>query len=111
MARRARGERLLARGRGRGERVDRHAREGPVSVPRFFCDGASLAAGETAFLAREEWRHVRARRLADGDAVVLLGGSGLEAEAVLTAGGTAARVGLVRDGAAEPRLHVTVLLA
>jgi 16S rRNA (uracil1498-N3)-methyltransferase len=82
-----------------------------VSVPRFFCDSASLVAGETAFLAREEWRHVRVRRLADGDAVVLLDGSGLEAEAVLTAGGTAARVGLVRNGAAEPRIHVTVLLA
>lgn len=79
--------------------------------PRFFADGGALVPGETAFLARDEWRHVRVRRLADGAPVVVLDGSGREADGVLTAGGTAARVVALRDGRGEPRVRATVLLA
>jgi 16S rRNA (uracil1498-N3)-methyltransferase len=82
-----------------------------VSAPRFFCDAGGLAPGQTAFLSREEWRHVRSRRLADGDAIVLIDGSGAEADAVLTAGGTAGRIIGVRASAAEPRVAVSVFLA
>jgi len=41
-------------------------------------------AGETARLSPEETAHARARRLRPGDPVVLLDGSGREAEALLT---------------------------
>ena len=42
------------------------------------------SAGETARLSLEDAAHARARRLRPGDPVVLLDGSGREAEAVLT---------------------------
>jgi 16S rRNA (uracil1498-N3)-methyltransferase len=77
----------------------------------LFVERGALAEGALVALAEEERKHARARRLADGDAVVLLDGSGREGAAVLTDGGASARVLSVRDGAGEPRVSAVVLLA
>ncbi len=50
----------------------------PVPVARFVVE-ALPAAGETCALGREKAAHARARRLAAGDEVVLVDGSGREA--------------------------------
>lgn len=74
-------------------------------------------AGETARLSLEETAHARARRLRPGDSVVLLDGSGREAEALVTlldhSGGEVAveRILPASDPAAPVALFVAGLRA
>lgn len=81
------------------------------SPPRLLVPGAALRPGALVPLPAEESRHVRARRLSEGDRVVLLDGSGARAEAVLLPERSAARVLVLLPAAGEPAAAVTVALA
>lgn len=66
----------------------------PVSRARFVA-GSLPEAGASVALSREESAHARARRLADGDPVTVIDGSGREAEGrlvLLPGGGAEVRV-------------------
>ena len=81
------------------------------SPPRLLVPGASLWAGVVVPLPAEESRHGRARRLEEGDPVVLLDGGGGRAEAVLLPGRSSVRVVRPVPARGEPRTAVTVALA
>ncbi len=81
------------------------------SPPPRFLAGGSIASGEVVRLTDEEARHVRVRRLRDGEPVAILDGSGTIGFGPLTRGGTAVRVELVESGAGEPGAAWTVAVA
>ncbi|MCA1582986.1 MAG: 16S rRNA (uracil(1498)-N(3))-methyltransferase [Acidobacteria bacterium] len=62
-----------------------------MSRPRFIVP-ALPAAGERVSLPEEERRHLRSRRIAPGDAVVLIDGTGAEADAEILPGSPGAPV-------------------
>lgn len=77
---------------------------------RLFVPDVRLTPGDSVALPTDEARHVRSRRLRDGEGVVLLDGRGAAAEAVLIAEGKEARVVSVTAGGNEPDRAVHVLL-
>lgn len=81
------------------------------SPPRVLVPGAGLWPDALVALPAEESRHLRARRLLEGDRVVLLDGEGARAEAVLLAGRSSVRVLGPLPPAGEPAAAVTVALA
>lgn len=81
-----------------------------MSALRLLAAGP-FVPGREVRLGEEEARHVRARRLAAGDEVVLLDGGGARARGRLTADRGAVLVEALDDAAGEPRRAVTVLLA
>jgi 16S rRNA (uracil1498-N3)-methyltransferase len=84
-----------------------------LSLPRArFVVSPLPAAGERALLSGEESAHARARRLAPGDPVTLLDGSGRLARAVLTRldakGAEVAVEEVVEAAVEEPRIEILV---
>ena len=76
-----------------------------VSRPRFIVP-ALPAAGERVPLPEDERRHLRSRRLASGDAVVLIDGTGAEADAEIlpaSAGGGPVLAGVLSVRPAKDR--------
>ncbi len=62
-----------------------------VSRPRFIVSALPASGGRVS-LPEEERRHLRSRRLAPGDAVILIDGTGAEADAEILAGSPGAPV-------------------
>jgi len=77
---------------------------------RFFIDAAMGRAGDVMALAADERRHVRSRRLSDGERVIVLDGLGGRGEGTLVLSGTAVRVERVLRPRGEAVVAVTVLL-
>lgn len=80
------------------------------SPPRVLVPGASLQTGERVVLPDAEARHLRVSRVGPGEAVVLLDGAGVRAEALLSADGREAVVKGPVPVRGEPLCRVTVLL-
>ena len=79
--------------------------------PRFFSsDGKTPVVGELIALAPEELRHVRSRRLREGDRVVLLDGRGGRGEGPLDATCRAVRIERATRDVGESSCRVTLLL-
>ena len=78
--------------------------------PRVLVPGARLAPGEPVPLPDDEARHLRVSRVAPGEEVVLLDGTGGRAAALLSAGGREAVVRLALPPYGEPARRVTLLL-
>ena len=80
------------------------------SPPRVLVPGARLQTGERVVLPDAEARHLRVSRVSAGGKVILLDGSGVRAEALLSADGRDAVVSGLAPVRGEPQRRVTVLL-
>lgn len=80
------------------------------SPPRVLVPGARLQTGERVVLPDAEARHLRVSRVSAGGKVILLDGSGVRAEALLSANGRDAIVSGLAPVCGEPLRRVTVLL-
>jgi 16S rRNA (uracil1498-N3)-methyltransferase len=109
------------------EKEDAKPRAVEARPPRVLLpELAAHGAGEEVPLKKEEAAHLRARRLKDGDEVILLDGRGGQGRGAIASKGRAVRVATFEEGPGlvfpsapsvfaslpgEPRLRVTVLLA
>jgi len=78
--------------------------------PRVLVPGAGLEPGDRVPLPDAEARHLRVSRVAAGEEVTLLDGTGRRARAVLEEGGREVVVGERVPPRGEPSLRVAVLL-